>query len=100
MAIEPGKELLWKYISGQCDPHEVAFVDSWIASDPENEKTLERLRMYKTITKSNGEKNDQESNEQESMEEEESILSTYLPAMILIFMIFILLTLYLVIKNA
>jgi hypothetical protein len=99
MAIEPGKELLWKYISGHCDPHEVEFVNSWLQSDPENEKTLERLRLYQTISKSNGEKNETQTDDTGQIEEE-SILSTYLPAIILIFLVFILLSLYFFIKNA
>ncbi len=99
MSVEPGKELLWKYISGLCDPHEVAFVDSWLKSNPENEKTLERLRMYQNVAKTNG-ANPNHSDDNMNSIEEESVLSTYLPAIILIFLIFILLSLYFVIKNA
>ncbi len=98
MAIEPGKELLWKYVAGQCESSEIAFVESWLKADPENQKELDRIRLYMSLQETNG---DSLKIEKEKLVElkEKKPYRDYLLALILIIMVFILLALYSIMKN-
>ncbi|HEX5625443.1 MAG TPA: hypothetical protein VFX48_05460 [Saprospiraceae bacterium] len=42
----PDESLVWKYLMGECDAGEKAFVDEWRAADPENEAKFQRLKSY------------------------------------------------------
>ncbi|MCC6752642.1 MAG: hypothetical protein IT266_01520 [Saprospiraceae bacterium] len=46
MAYEPDKELVWKYLNGNCSESERSYVESLIEHDPEVRKLWERMRNY------------------------------------------------------
>lgn len=98
MATEPGKELLWKYVFGQCEPHEIAFVEAWLKADSENQKTLDRIRLYESMDETKG---GSQLNENETMVElkEEKPFSNFIIAIIIILLVFILLFIYSFMKK-
>lgn len=98
MAIEPGKELLWKYVSGLCDPNEVAFVETWVRSDPENQKELDRIRLYMSMQESNGDSLPEDKQNMVELKEEKPYRG-YLLALVLIVLVFVLLGIYYLLKN-
>ena len=98
MAIEPGKELLWKYVSGLCDPNEVAFVETWLKSNPEHQKELDRIRLYMSMQDSNGDSAKQDKVDMVNVKEEKPYQG-YVVALVLIVLVFVLLGIYSWVKN-
>jgi hypothetical protein len=98
MATEPGKELLWKYAFGQCEPHEISFVEAWLKSDPENQKVLDRIRLYESIDEAKG-GSQLDGNEKMVELKEEKQYANFVIAIIIILIVFILLFIYSLIKN-
>jgi ferric-dicitrate binding protein FerR (iron transport regulator) len=98
MTVEPGKELLWKYVSGLCDPNEVAFVETWLNSNPEHQKELDRIRLYMSMQDSNGDSAKHEKEKMADVKEEKPYVG-YFVALVLIVLVFVLLGIFRWIKN-
>ena len=98
MATEPGKELLWKYSFGQCEPYEIAFVEAWLKADPENQKLLDRIKLYESIHESSGGSMLTEGEQLEAIKVHKPYAGFFL-AFLIIILVFILLTIYSMIKD-
>jgi hypothetical protein len=98
MAVEPGKELLWKYVSGLCDPNEVAFVETWLKSNPDHQKELDRIRLYMSMQESNGDSTKHNKEDMVNVKEEKPYQG-YVVALLLIVLVFVLLGIYSLLKK-
>jgi anti-sigma factor RsiW len=45
MAVEPGKELLWKYVRNTCSDADRIFIEQWIQTDPSLKLKIEELKL-------------------------------------------------------
>lgn len=98
MALEPGKELLWKYAFGQCDAAEIAFVENWLKENPENQKELERIQFYQSIQDSENGSGMKAMEKRGEITEDKPYKAYVLPLLIII-LVFILLFIYSLIKK-
>lgn len=96
MATEPGEALLWNYAKGQCSDAEQAFVESWLAADPENIKTYQRIQLY---TNAMNENESKPTHPEQGPDEEKSSYQNYLMAIIILLIVFVLLGIYAILKS-
>lgn len=94
MSIEPGEELLWKYINGDCTPSEISFIESWINSSNENKGKFERIRFYLNTIHS-------ENSESENLNRNNAFESkgNYKLAIVIIILVLLMLGFFYAIKN-
>lgn len=93
MAIEPSDELIWKYLTGQCDAAEISFLENWLNSNPEHLKKLDRIRLYQSLQQKDINQAGKDELHQEPDEYEKSF-SKYHLAAVLILIVFVLLVLF------
>ncbi|MEI2693814.1 MAG: FecR/PupR family sigma factor regulator [Saprospiraceae bacterium] len=96
MAIEPGEELLWNYAKSQCSEAEKAYIEAWLAADPENFKKYQRIQLYTNTMSQNETK---PTNTEQQQEEEKSSYQNYLMAIIILLIVFVLLGIYAILNS-
>ncbi|MBK8955469.1 MAG: hypothetical protein IPM34_07935 [Saprospiraceae bacterium] len=55
MGQEPDKELIWKYLDGNCDPGEKNYLENLLKNDPGFKQRFERLKTYREFLKNSEE---------------------------------------------
>ena len=96
MAYEPDKELVWKYLNGNCTKNERSYVESLIEHDPEIRALWERIRNYRPV--GNGDSGKLETHPTGEMVKQ-ARGSTYLVAAVLIMLSILLLALFRLLKS-